>query len=240
MKQANAGAQARLPVAWKRAQGSVSLDQSCAAASLAVNDQTTCTVTAMNDSPVTQTVDLTTTTFQQPQGRGSVRGDRGQRPHGAEVGRVPGRLRTSGVPSIAPGVTPAGYIPLDAFGIVPQPIGDEQIINFDVPSFVYNGVSHSRVGVDSNGYLIVGGGTSEDNNCCNLAQIRPGQPHPRAVLDRPRRHRCPGIFAATLTDGVNTWLVIEHRVNVFGTTCPKRRFQVWIGVDRNPGHQLHL
>jgi len=40
----------------------------------------------------------------------------------------------------------------------------------------------------------------------------------------------PGILAATLTDGVNTWLVIEWQVNVFGTTS-NRHFQTWIGVD---------
>jgi hypothetical protein len=33
-----------------------------------------------------------------------------------------------------------------------------------------------------------------------------------------------------LTDGVNSWLVIEWRVNVFGTNS-LRKFQVWIGVD---------
>ena len=40
----------------------------------------------------------------------------------------------------------------------------------------------------------------------------------------------PGIFAAILTDGVDTWLVIEWQVNVFGTTS-NRHFQVWIGVN---------
>ena len=28
----------------------------------------------------------------------------------------------------------------------------------------------------------------------------------------------PGIFAATLTDGVDDWIVVEWQVNVFGTT----------------------
>ena len=40
----------------------------------------------------------------------------------------------------------------------------------------------------------------------------------------------PGIYAATLTDGVNTWIVIEWQVNVFGTTS-NRHFQVWLGVN---------
>jgi hypothetical protein len=40
----------------------------------------------------------------------------------------------------------------------------------------------------------------------------------------------PGIYAGTLTDGVSTWLVIEWRVNDWGTTN-QRRFQTWIGVN---------
>ena len=43
-----------------------------------------------------------------------------------------------------------------------------------MPAFVYNGETYTSVGVDSNGYLIAGGGTAEDNNCCNL----PRDPEP--------------------------------------------------------------
>ena len=39
-----------------------------------------------------------------------------------------------------------------------------------------------------------------------------------------------GIRAATLTDGVNTWIVIEWQVDVFGTNS-NRHFQVWLGID---------
>ena len=126
-----------------------------------------------------------------------------------------------------------GYLPLDAFGITPDPIGDEQIINFNVPAYVFNGVTYTAVGVDSNGYLIAGGGTSEDNECCTLPS-GPSAAPPNDVLapfwTDLDGTGAPGIYAATLTDGVGTWLVIEHRVNVFGTT-DQRAFQVWIGLD---------
>ena len=89
------------------------------------------------------------------------------------------------------------------------------------------------LGVDSNGYSIAGGGSSEDNNCCNL----PTGPDPAP----PNNMLAPfwtdldgtgadGIYAATLTDGVDTWIVVEHQVNVFGTTS-NRHFQVWIGIN---------
>ena len=67
--------------------------------------------------------------------------------------------------------------------------------------------TYTQIGVDSNGYVVAGGGTREDNDCCNLpdrAGAGPAQQHAGAVLDRPRRDGAPGIFAGTLTDGVNT------------------------------------
>ena len=39
-----------------------------------------------------------------------------------------------------------------------------------------------------------------------------------------------GILVDVLTDGVNSWLVVEWRVNVFGTD-DTRDFQTWIGID---------
>ena len=136
------------------------------------------------------------------------------------------------MPSVDPGVL-FGYIPLDEFQVTPNPIGDEEIINYDVPAFVYGGQTYTAIGVDSNGYVIAGGGTAEDNECCNL----PGGPDPA----RPNNMLAPfwtdldgteaeGIFAVVLTDGVNSWIVIEFRLNVFGTT-DLRVFQTWIGID---------
>ena len=38
-----------------------------------------------------------------------------------------------------PGAGPAGFLPLDDFGITPVAVGDEEIVNFNVPPFVYAG-----------------------------------------------------------------------------------------------------
>jgi hypothetical protein len=136
------------------------------------------------------------------------------------------------VPTVAPGQL-FGYIPLDAFGVTPFPIGDEEIININVPTFVYLGQTWTTIGVDSNGYLVVGGGTPEDNECCNLPS-GPSPARPNNILapfwTDLDGTGTPGIFAATLTDGVNSWFVIEFRLNVFGTNSG-RVFQVWIGID---------
>ena len=38
------------------------------------------------------------------------------------------------------------------------------------------------------------------------------------------------MYAATLTDGISTWIVLEWQVHVFGTAS-NRHFQVWIGTS---------
>jgi subtilisin family serine protease len=225
------GDELHLPVAWIHMQGSVSLAQECTPSSIAQGASSTCTVAATNKSFDDQVVNLDTyTTRNLPivatNGAAVVDRFHAQR-HGVTLaGAVPG------VPTMDDGEL-FGYIPLDAFGVTPNAIGDEDIINFDVPAYVYNGVTYTVLGVDSNGYLIADGGTSEDNNCCNLP-TGPSPAPPNNMLapfwTDLDGTAAPGIFIAVLTDGVNSWIVVEHRVNVFGTTS-LRIFQVWIGIN---------
>src|SRR5262245_17043044 len=220
-----------LPVAFRTGQAQVSLSSTCSPNAIQVHDLSSCQVAATNTSFDTTTVDLRTRLnkklkVQSASGAFIVDNRTVVKPNVSLAGAQ------AGVPSIGPG-TVAGYIPLDAFGVTPIPIGDEDILNLNVPPFVYNGVTYSTLGVDSNGYVLAGGGTSEDNNCCSL----PSGPDPA----RPNNMLAPfwtdldgtgapGILSATLTDGVNSWIVIEYRVNVFGTAS-SRVFQVWIGIN---------
>jgi hypothetical protein len=220
-----------LPVAFMVGDGDVTLTSSCDPTSIKRTTETsTCTVTAQNNSFTTTPVSLTTTLSRELRIVGAS---------GATINNIRSASRAAtlagaqpGVPSIGPGVSPGGFIPLALFGVTPDPVGDEDILNYAVPPFLYNGVKYDAVGVDSNGYLVAGGGSSEDNNCCNL----PGGPSPA----RPNNVLAPfwtdldgtgaqGIFATVLTDGVDSWIVIEWQVNVFGTTS-NRHFQVWLGV----------
>ncbi|MGD9958851.1 S8 family serine peptidase [Nocardioides sp.] len=219
-----------LPVAFVPGQGAVGLEQACDATTIPRNSTTTCTVTATNTGFTEQEVDLTTSVNSNLKVVGA---------DGATVSG--GKASTSatlsaaaeGVPSVAAGASPAGFIPLSAFGIQPSPIGDEDIINYNVPAFVYNGIAYGRIGIDSNGYAVVGGGSSEDNECCTLP-TGPSPAPPNNVLapfwTDLDGSTSPGISAGTLTDGVNTWLVIQWDINVWGTT-DLRSFQTWIGVN---------
>ena len=83
--------------------------------------------------------------------------------------------------------------------------------------------SRTPIGVDSNGYLVVGGGTVGRQRLLHrAADPRPAPPNNLLApfwtdLDGSA---APGIYVATLSDGVNTWLVVEWQVNVWGTTTP--------------------
>jgi subtilisin family serine protease len=239
--QSRSGHLLHLPVAFVHTQGSVNLVQSCSPATIHLNGQSRCVVEGQNNSPTEQVVDLDTFTTRGlriigTEGGASIVNNRHARLHNVTLAGF-----EPGVPSFTGGDSPAGYLPLDAF-TDPIAIGDEEIINFNVPAFDYNGQSWNSIGVDSNGYLIVGGGSSEDNNCCSL----PGGEDPA----RPNNILAPfwtdldgtmdeGIFAVVLTDGTNDWIAIEWRVDVFGTT-DQRKFQVWIGLndDANPEQDI--
>ncbi|MGH3646046.1 MAG: S8 family serine peptidase [Micromonosporaceae bacterium] len=225
------GAALHLPVAFVHQQGSVDLTQACTPLTVARGGESTCTVEAANQSFEDQVVDLDTYTTEKLK----ITGTEGAAlidAHHARLHDVTLAGAQPGVPAVDPGEL-FGYIPLDGFGITPDPIGDEEIINYGVPPIEYAGQTWDRIGVDSNGYILMGGGTAEDNNCCNL----PTGPDPA----RPNNMLAPfwtdldgsaaeGIFAAVLSDGVNSWVVIEFRLNVFGTSSD-RVFQVWMGID---------
>ena len=220
-----------LPVAYIHTQGNVSLSQTCWQTTIPKNQATVCDVTATNNTFDDAVVDLDSSVSNRLRIIGAngatIVNNRHARLHDVSLTGA-----EAGVPSVAPGEL-FGYVPLSAFGITPDPIGDEEIINYNVPPFLYNGVEYSALGVDSNGYIVVGGGTAEDNNCCNLP-AGPNAARPNNMLapfwTDLDGTGAPGIYAASLTDGVDDWIVIEYRVNVFGTTS-LRTLQVWIGLN---------
>jgi hypothetical protein len=228
----SAGVPLHLPVAFTAAQGDVTLTSSCDDEVLARGATTTCEVTATNEGSADATVNLTTRVSNHLEITG-VTGATLTDPRRIDLGPVEVAAPAAGVPSVDPGATPAGFLPLSGFGITPVPIGDEQFLTFNVPAYVFNSTTYNTISVNSNGYLVAGTATSQDNNCCNLP-TGPSAERPNNLLapfwTDLDGTGAPGIYAATLTNGVQTWLVIEHRVNVWGTAS-SRIFQTWIGVN---------
>ncbi len=137
--------------------------------------------------------------------------------------------------SIAPGESPAGgYLPLSLFGIAPiAGVGDETITNFNVPAFVFAGETYTRVGLVSDGYVVVGGGTGGDIQYVN--QSLPDPNPPNNVLAPFWTDLNPGtggaMRIATLTDGVSTWLVIDYDAVKEYSSANTTSFEIWIGVN---------
>jgi subtilisin family serine protease len=220
-----------LPVAFVTKQGDVSLTSSCTPTSIAVQQTSTCTVTATNNSFTNTTANLRSIADVNVLISGA-NGATVVNPLLAVKNNVALPGAQAGTPSIAPG-TIAGYIPLDLFGgTLVTPIGDEGFVDFNVPAYKYNGLTYTSIGVDANGYIVPGGGTNEDNNCCNIVPI-PNPARPNNVLapfwTDLDGTGATGILVNVLTDGVGTWIVVEWRVNDFGTLNP-RVFQVWLGT----------
>jgi subtilisin family serine protease len=219
-----------LPVAFFKRQSVVTLAQSCDPSTIRRNLETsTCGVTVQNNSlsaAEVSTVSTTSANLVVTEVTGATKvSDHRVTASATLAGRQPD------APQIAPGEL-FGYIPLDAFGVTPIGVGDEEALNFNVPAFSFAGQTFNQLGVVSDGYLVAGGATGQDVDF--IPQTFPDPARPNGVLapfwTDLDGTGAPGIFAAVLTDGVNDWFVAESRLNVFGTAS-QRVFQVWIGLN---------
>jgi hypothetical protein len=226
------GPQLHLPVAFVPKPGPVTASSTCTPASIPVGGTSLCSVTATNTSFEDATVDMTTTLTPNL----AVAGASGamivdERRLEVRQAKLPGKV--PGTPSLSAGEL-FGYVPLDRFDIAAEPIGDEEIVNYELPDPVtYGGQSYDTVGVTSNGYVVVGGGDAADVKCCDLTQI-PDPTRPNNVLapywTDLDGSAAPGVLAGVLetVDGT-AWLVVEWRLNVYGTSS-LRTFQLWMRI----------
>ena len=126
-----------------------------------------------------------------------------------------------------------GYLPLSAFGIPPiGGVGDDTITNFNVPAFMCGSESYNRIGVVSNGYLVIGGGTADD--LVYVPQTFPNTARPNNVLAPFWTDLNPAAAGAvrigTLTDGTSTWIVVDWAgVRNFGNATT-HTFEIWIKI----------
>ena len=232
------------PVTIVRGTGPVPLSKTCAPASIARGTNTTCTLTISNPLFSSTNATLTDPLPSRLQAvAGSATG--GATISGNTVnwtGTVP--ASTAPVVTIAPGSSPAGgYLPLSLFGIPPvSGVDDDTITNFNVPSFLYAGEVYTQIGFSSNGYVVIGGGSGPDNSINN--QNFPNPNRPNNVLAPFWTDLNPGAAGAmrigTLTDGSDTWIVLDWQ-GVREFSLPRlNSFQIWIGVnsDANPGEDI--
>jgi subtilisin family serine protease len=224
---------ANLPLAVVRRNGATLITQTCDATVLAVGNHTNCTIDLTNTSTVDADVTVRDVLPKQLV-LASLSGDGLRRVNAREfryAGRLEGAERE--VITVAPGSL-FGYLPLSGFGIAPVAgAGDETISNFNVPPFVYNGQAWSRIGIVSNGYAVVGGGTGADVNYIN--QSFPNPARPNNVLAPFWTDLDPGrggaLRVGILASGPNRWLILDwENVREWSTTRTSS-FQIWIGLN---------
>jgi subtilisin family serine protease len=227
-----------LPVAFNAQQGGVSLTQTCDPTAIAPGESSTCVVEAVNNTFSDADVAPVTTVDEHLRITGAngatVDGDN------ASPGTVTLAKKVDGDPQAVEGDSPAAgeYLPLASFGVAPTAVGDETIVNYDVPEFIFHDTPYSSIGVTSDGYLVAGGGEGPD------VQFEPQQmPDPA----RPNNVLAPfwtdlngepggngggdGLRVGVLTDGTDNWIVVEWDLAIFGAPTDVRSFQVWLGVN---------
>jgi subtilisin family serine protease len=227
-----------LPVAFVTKQGGVSLTQSCDPASVAVGASATCAVTVANNTFSDADVHPTTSVDEHLE----ITGADGADVHNgvASPGQVTLPKKVDGDPQPGEGDSPAAgeYLPLAGFGVPATAVGDETIVNYDVPAFVYHDTTYTRIGVTSDGYLVAGGGGASDVQF--MPQHMPDPAAPNNVLapfwtdlngEQGANGGGDGIRVGDLTDGTSHWIVVEWDLAIFGAPDDVRSFQVWLGVN---------
>ena len=126
-------------------------------------DSSTCEVTVANQTRSATPTWHRVTSVRQPPRDHRRRRRHGRRRPRRRRHRRPWRGRVDGDPADRAATRPPQQVP--APGPVrgdPHPVGDETIVNYPVPAFLYHGTTYTEIGVTSDGYLVAGGGTAPD------------------------------------------------------------------------------
>jgi hypothetical protein len=214
----------------------VSLDKICEPGVIIQGETTDCTITITNNSPNTAIVSLSDKT---PPGLPLIVGSVvGAEQRGAAFinydGELAGALSTQVNVAVDPLAAPFGYFPLSTFGIPSiEGVGDETITNCSVPLFEYAGESWSTVGMVSNGYVVVGGGTGDDVEFANSNLPDSSLPNNTLAPFWTDLNPLAGgnLRIGELTDGKNRWIVADWENVQNSGDGMSNSFQIWIGIS---------
>jgi subtilisin family serine protease len=238
-----------LPVAFQKKQGAVALTHECDPTTFPAGSSSACEVQAQNLASVAAEARLKVTSDKKLELRN---------PTGA-TSASPNRLVWEGTlsPALAPEIedivditgTPGyGYFDLTPFLPPEAGFGDETIANYGVPAFRFGNEVYDQIGITSNGYVVVGGGTADDLNY--IPQTLPDPASPNNVLApfwtdfnlaegggvRLALFTCSGAPCYIVADwhDVPTW---SSSADADPSNDELYSFQVWIQTANFPGEE---
>jgi hypothetical protein len=233
----------QFPITVVRQEADVTIDKTCDPATIAVGGSTDCTITIENATFDDANVSVSDRVPSQLDlDKKSVVGGTTRGNTVLFSGTLAGASPPSPDVVVDPLASPFGYVPLAGFGPLDIGATDESIANFNVPSFDYAGQSYTSIGVVSNGYLVIGGGTGADVNFINSDLPNPAVPNNTVAPFWTDLNPSFGgrVLIAVLTDGTDSWTIVEwESVRSFGDV-ETTTTQVWIGsnTDTNPGEDI--
>jgi hypothetical protein len=244
---ANLAGLAHQPVAGVAGPDDLQLSKVCDPTDLAKDQVTTCTITVTNpgiaDAPfsISDKVPPELKLVKSSVTGGTTKGKSEMVASGVVMGSQAAGLHAATCTACVPF---GGYQPLELFGTPPiVGVDDETLTNFTVPAFTYAGATWTSIGVASNGYAVVGGGTGADLQAVN--QVFPDGASPNNVLAPFWTDLQPGaagtIRIAGVSDGTDTWLVIDwEAMEEHSTPSRQHTFEIWIGLDgdAHPGEDI--
>ena len=234
---------ATLPVAFnKQPSSAITFDNQCDTTSLASGDSASCEVSATNLTNSYAHVSLQVNAWKNRVTKVT---------NYAPANRLGNGFTYNATlsPAIAPEIL-ALNSPQDKYGFVeigdgasPDTAGlsvsasDESIDNWFVDPFNFGGETYDEVGVVSNGYLVIGGGTSSD--VLYIPQDVPDPNAPNNVLAPYWTDLNPSaggsVWINELYDGTDLWIVVEFQDVPVYTSGEARTFEVWINTNYGPG-----
>jgi len=233
-----------IPVAFVKRQGVVTLTHECAPTTFPQKTGVAhCSATVANFGSLEANVGLTVTNLDKGKGLdftnisapgSSIRKNDGVQWSGILSPALPPTVDS--IADVTGGGPAGGYLPLPLVTgtNVVIPGGDEAITNLTVPTFYYGGEAYDKIGVVSNGYIVLGGGASADVNY--LPQTFPDPARPNNVVapfwtDLNTDSGSGGggtVLVNTLTDTVHNWIVVDFEKVKNYSNSTTHTGEIWI------------
>jgi subtilisin family serine protease len=238
-----AGNNVVIPVAFFKRQGAITLDHTCNPTTFPSGTSTSCQVKAQNMAEITANAEIDVKGTNGIEFRNGSFTTTGAGSSGHLTSNRNGLMwrgtLSAAIPPSVEAINAGAPVTYTALSTAPVAgVGDETIVNFNVPAFRYGFETYTRVGLVSNGYAVVGGGAAADVDF--VPQTFPDPDRPNNVLAPFWTDLDPTqggeVRAALASVGGVSYIVLEWRdVAVFSAPGEKQSFQLWIRTGATEG-----